>query len=284
MSTVIKGKELVQSPYGLLGKASEVIDLSDENGHWVSGFLHEIVDADLNVKNLPQRAGDPNADFDTVLKSVKAGSPTLEYTPFVIDARSTGTTMGADISVYKDNAKNNLILATQKSVEQELWTGKISELVNSAFTNPKDFVHNRHFQDDDYKTLLTTTAVSVEQGLSLLEEALGESTLGYEGVIHAPKRLASLARVREYLKDGVLRTNLHTPVVAGTGYTKIDDKYYMVATGPLTIVLGAIEVYPSTPQQAVNVRNNTVEYIASRPVGAFWNTSGLFVVEIDPEL
>lgn len=284
MSNIIEGMELNQSPYGILGKASKVIDLADSNGHWVSGFTHKVVDANINVTNFPGRVGDPNANFDTVIKSVKVGSPTLEYTPFFIDSRTFGTTMGADIDVYKQNAKDTLILATQKSVEQELWTGVISSLVNAEYTNPAEFIHNRSFVDQEYITMLTTVAVSPKQGLSLLEEALGERTLGYEGVIHAPRRLASLARVREYLKDGVLRTNLHTPVVAGTGYNKINGKYYMVATGPLTVVLGDIEIIPTTPQQAVNVRNNTVEYIASRPAGVFWNTEGLFAVEIDPTL
>lgn len=282
MSNTIEGAKLEQSPYGLLGKASKVLNLADENGHWVSGFLHDILDAGIDVKNLPVRTGDPNADFDTVVQSIAGGSSVLEYSPFIVESRKAGTTFGVDPSDYKESAKEALEVSTQKSAEKEFWEGNIASLINDKFTNAGDFVHNRYAHDDDYATVLTTGAVSVKQGLSLLEEALGETTIGYQGVIHTPRRLASLAKVREYLKDGVLRTNLGTPVVAGTGYTKINDKYYMVATGPVTVVVGDIEVFPSDLTQAVNVRKNEVEYIAQRPVGVFWTTYNSFVVEIDP--
>lgn len=287
MSNIIEGKELVQSPYGLLGKASKVIDLSDANSHWVSGFTHKIVDTGLDVKNLPIRVGDANTDFDQVVKSVNDGSPTLEYSPFMIESRTTGTTFGATVEDYEKVAKETITLGTQRAVEHEFWTGKISKLVNDENpldASPRSYTYNRFANDDeDYVVKLGTGAVSVRQGLSLLEEALGD-TIGYEGVIHTPRRLAGLARVREYLKDGMLRTNLHTPVVAGTGYTKIADKYYMVATGPVTVVLGDIVVMPGNIQQAVNTRNNTVEYIAQRPAGVFWTTEKAYVVEIDPNL
>lgn len=282
----IKGKELNDSPYGLLSKASKVIDLSDSSGHWVSGFTHDIVDTGLDVKNIPIRSGDPNVDFEQVLKSV-SGSPVLEYSPFMIESRQSGGTMGVSPEEYEKDAKDTLILATQRAVEVEFWGGKLSKLINDEnplYASPKSFVYNRYANDSaNYVEKIGTGAVSVRQGLSLLEEALGE-TIGFEGVIHAPRRLASLARIREYLKDDVLRTNLHTPVIAGTGYTKIGGKYYMVGTGPVTVVLGDIQVFPDTVQQSVNVRNNTVEYIAQRPAAVFWTTEKAYVVEIDPEL
>lgn len=285
MPNIIEGKELVQSPYGLLGDASKVINLADANSHWVSGFSHKIVDTNIDVKNLPVRVGDPNADFDQVIKSMSNGSPILEYSPFIIEARSSGTTFGATVEDYEKDAKETLLLATQRAVEQEFWTGKLSKLINDE--NPltdRNYIYNRFANDSEsYVVKLGTGAVSVRQGLSLLEEALGD-TNGFEGVIHAPRRLASLAKIREYLKDGMLRTNLHTPVVAGTGYTKIGDKYYMVATGPVTVVLGDIEIMPGNIQQSVNIRNNTVEYIAQRPAAVFWNTEKAYVVEIDPNL
>lgn len=287
MSNIIEGAKLEQSPYGLLGEASKVVNLADSNGHWVSGFSHKIVDSNLDVKNLPIGVGDPNTDFDQVVELV-AGSPILEYSPFMIESRTSGTTFGASVEQYEKDARNALELATQRAVEHEFWTGKLSKLINSAYplnSDPKTHRHNRFANDTgaDYVEVLGTGAVSVKQGLSLLEEALGD-TIGYEGVIHAPRRLASLARVREYLKDGMLRTNLHTPVIAGTGYTKIGDKYYMVATGPVTVVLGDIEVIPKTIQQSVNTRNNTVEYLAQRPAAVFWTTNKAYVVEINPDL
>lgn len=278
---VIHGAPLVQSDYGLLGKASEVVTPSDST--WVGTFTHPIVDADVALKNIVARGG--GAVFsDTVHKTEDRTPSYLEYTPFFIESKLPGSVMEPDAEGKKDRVRELLEISKQKSIEHEVWSGVLSAQVNTEAD--QEFAKNRFLNDPSTPGYLSLSdvAVSVDDGLSLLEEAFGDHTIGYQGVIHAPRRVASRAKIREYLKDGYLRTNLGTPVIAGTGYSKIGSDYWMFGTSPMTIVLGDVEVMPDNISQAVNTRNNNIEYIAQMPVGVFWTSEKLFAVKVDPTL
>lgn len=278
---VIHGAPLVQSEYGLLGKASQVVKPSDDS--WIGTFIHPIVDADVALQNIVARGG--GAVFSDTVHQTESRTPSyLEYTPFFIESKLSGSTMEPDAEGKKDRVRELLEISKQKSIEHEVWSGILSAQVNTEAN--QEFAKNRYFSDTTSPGYLSLsdTAVSVSEGQSLLEEAFSDHTIGYQGVIHAPRRVASIAKVREYLKDGYLRTNLGTPVIAGTGYSKIGSDYWMFGTSPMTIVHGDIEVMPDNISQAVNTRNNNIEYIAQMPVGVFWTSEKIFAVKVDPTL
>lgn len=278
----IEGNKLEQSEYGLLGKASEVITPGDDR--WVGGFSHTVEDADAQIKNIAQQVG--GAVNEDIVYDAGTRTPAyLEYTPFFVDARLRGSTMEPNAEGKKERVKNLLEVAQQKSIEQEVWSGVLSEGFNQS-DGSTDPYHNRYFSDMDYTGFvsLSDVAVDINQGLSLLEEALGEQTVGFKPVIHMPKRIASLIGTGPNDDEGILQSPIGTTVIAGAGYTKIGSDYWMFGTTPMTIVLGEIEVFADDLSQAVNIRNNNIEYVAQRPVGVFWTSEKVFGVKVDPSI
>jgi len=131
------------------------------------------------------------------------------------------------------------------------------------------------------------TAVKVRYGLALLEQAIASSPIGAQGVIHAPRDVATALRLH---KDGTtLRTNLDTPVVAGVGYSKKGPsgadapagKAWMYATGPVSVRLGPTIITPAKLNQAVDIRINNIEYFVDRSAAVTWSTTDSYAVLVD---
>ena len=103
--------------------------------------------------------------------------------------------------------------------------------------------------------------------LGLLEAAIRET--GRMGVIHAPGDLVAawgFDRVRDS-GDGVLRTVLGTPIVAGSGY----GTGTAWATGPVLYERGPVDVVPGTRAQATDRSSNEVAYYAEREIVVGWD-------------
>lgn len=287
-SSIIDIEKPVQSPYGLLGGAASVRQLSD-NDQWVSGFTQEVYDAISETHNV-RIIGGPEEDTVSALQS---GSTFLEYTPFAIRATVKGSTYGTNEKYFRDKADDILQIVQQKAVEQEFWSGAISKLLNAdAGDSDPDHRGNRWLASDIAQDVTPTagTGVKVRYGQALLEEALGNKTIGYRGTIHAPKAIASIMKIKD--EKGVLQTNLGTSVVAGSGYSKQGPdgtiaeagKYWMYGTGPVTVILGETFILPDQLNQAVNARNNTIEIFAEKPAAVVWSTEQVFAVLVDLNL
>lgn len=269
--------------YGVLSPASTTIDL--ESGHWESDFIYQIADAGVTVENAIILGGDPDRTTDSV-QVVESNNHHghLAYHPFNIQTKMRLSTMGTNPADIETSARDALTLVAQKAIERELWEGGVAKLLA---TDPME--GNRYLAGSLAVDVTPTpgTALKPKYALAVLEYALGASTLGYEGTIHAPRDVASVLRVKA---DGnVLKTNLGTSVIAGTGYTKMGPngavapagKAWMYATGPVTVILGKTEVTPEKLNQAVDVSTNTISYFVDRPAAVVWSTSDLFAVYVD---
>lgn len=275
----------VVAPYGILSGATSVKTVDSD--WWISGFSHEVVDSNTSAELARILGG---TEVSQILQSL-GGDSFLSYQPFMIRTTSKASTFGNNLETFKANAKSSLDIITQKAVETEFWSGAISKVV-AADQDPDSPVINRYLASSLATDVTPTVGSGVKPrlGLALLEEAITDSTFGYQGLIHAPRAVASALKVKE--KSGALRTNLDTPVVAGSGYSRQgpdgtlapNGMYWMYATGPVTVILGDDVVFPEPLSQAVNVRNNTIEYIAERPAAVVFSTQEVFAVLVDLSL
>lgn len=214
--------------------------------------------------------------------------------PFAIRTSINGSTFGSNPDYFRTKADDILEIVQQKAVEQEFWSGAISKGLNVEAAEGTDPDHRRNrWLASDIATDVTPTAgtgVKLRYAQALLEEALGNKTIGYRGLIHAPKAVASVMKIKD--EKGVLQSNLGTPVVAGSGYSKQGPdgtmaeagKYWMYGTGPVTVLLGKTDILPDQLNQAVNARKNTIEIFAEKPAAVVFSTEQVFAVLVDLNL
>lgn len=269
-------------PYGILSPAVTVVENNDDR--WIRGFTYETMDGTAQVFNVPISPSTDPAGYAVL------DNPNLpvfrSYYPFDVKATVVSSTMGNTPEAVYESAKSVLDTVTQKAIEREFWTGELAKTLTAS-----DAEGNRYLSTADAIDVTPdATPVKVKYGLALLEEAIGEATIGSAGVIHAPRLIASALGASD--ADGALRTNLGTGVVAGSGYSNTSPTgqlaptgtAWMYATGPVTVTLGKINITPQTVQQAVNSSINTIQYYVDRPVAITWSTSVLYAVQVDLRL
>lgn len=265
------------SPYGILSPAVTVKDLSNSS---LAGFTYAIGDAGLVVENSVIAGGTSGSQIvvDNSTNRQNFGF----YYPFDIQASIEASTFGTTPEALYESARNALELVAQKAIEAEFWHGHIAKALTAE--NDNRYLSNAAAFD---VTPTAGTAIKVRYGQALLEEALGESTLGSKGVIHAPRLIASVLQTSD--DNGALKTNLGTPVVAGAGYSNIgpsgtlapSGQSWMYATGPVTVHVGDLVVTPDKVNQAVDTSNNTTKYYVDRPAAVTWSTTNLYAVLVD---
>jgi hypothetical protein len=121
----------------------------------------------------------------------------------------------------------------------------------------------------------------------LLEEALGNASLGSKGVIHVPTVVGSALNLDK--DGGKLVSPLGNSVVSGVGYSKKGPtgvnagagKAWMYATGPISVRIGPTVVIPGNLNQAVNSRINDIEYFVDGSAAVTWATTDSYAVLVD---
>lgn len=278
-TTLVPTAGLEVAPFGILSPATTTYNESDS--FWTSGFTYEAHDAGLVVIN------------STIMGASAAGSVTVAdntdekdhfktYYPFDVKASVKVSTMGTNPADIEASAKRALDIVTQKAVETEFWNGGVAKLLTS--NNDNRYLASAQSVD---VTPTAGTAVKVRYGLALLEEAIASGPVGAQGLIHAPRVVASTLPLE---KDGTtLRTSLGTPVVAGIGYSRKGPtgadapagKAWLYATGPVSVRLGPTTIIPGKLNQAIDIRINDIEYFVDRPAAVTWSTTDSYAVLVD---
>lgn len=272
----------VQSPFGILSPATTTFEYSED--FWTTGITYSINDAGVVVK-VSTISGASPSDSATIIDNSSNNDRFDWYYPFDIQASVKVSTMGTQPDEIQEAAESALILVTQKALEIEFWDGTATKLN----TEDNDNRYLAHASSIDV-TPTPGTAIKPRYGQAVLEQAIASSPLGGVGLIHATRDVASVLKVKA---DGdVLRTNLGTPLVAGTGYSKkgptgVDapaGQAWMYATGPVSVHLGQTHIIPEKLTEAVDTRINTVEYFVSRPAAITWSTHDSYAVLVDLSL
>lgn len=279
-NAVIKTRPVALSSFGILSRAAEVIE--DNNDDWIGGFTYDTIDGSVISTN-------ESIMGTTTQKSVvvvpDANKDTFRfYLPFDVKTTIEVSTMGASPASVLEQATRALDVVLQKNIESEFWTGDLASQLTSASGN-RYLTQAGSINVTPSGAL--TAGVRVKHGLALLERALGDSTIGSQGVIHVTRDVASALDVSK--EDGALVTKLGNFVIAGSGYTgtgpenaaAAETQSWMFATGPMTVRLGKLHVTPEEVGQAVDSSVNTVKYYVDRPVAVTWSTVNLHAVLVD---
>jgi hypothetical protein len=202
--------------------------------------------------------------------------------PFALESAFKCDASGFKVLDFAGRARRQLEASTSKGMEFELWTGTIKP------DNP---------QLDQGATYLSEGPMALLQGLTMLGQALSNCAHGGRGMIHAPTFVVDSALALYpglFRIDGnrIVTTNRGDVVVSGTGYPGTGEDgldvdaglSWIYATGPVQYRLGETIVFPDTVAEAVDRRQNNIEYRAERMALINFDTCCHFGILVDPSL
>lgn len=287
LNSLVETTQPALSPFGILSSAVTVVEDHSEFPEWISGYTYETPDGQTSIANTTVLG---TTSEESVVDVNDPVHPAFRfYFPFGIRSKTLSSTMGTTAEVIQKTAEDALAVATQKSIEREFWEGAIAKLL----TSPND---NRYLAQSGAVDVTPTpgTAVKPHYGLALLEEALGNATIGSAGTIHTPISAGSaLKRILHVAKGEDGKQALITPngntLVSGAGYTRVGpggvaapaNQAWMYATGPVTILLSDVFIVPEKKFQAVDTAQNSFAYYGERYAGVTWSTANLYAVLVD---
>lgn len=278
-TTLVPTAGLEVAPYGILSPATTTYDHNDS--FWTSGLTYENYDASLVVANGSIMGANP-IETVTVIDNSASKERFKTYYPFDVKASVKVSTFGTNPADIEASAKTALGIVMQKAIEIEFWNGDIAKLLDSD--NDNRYLASAQSVD---VTPTPGTAVKIRYGLALLEEALGNASIGSAGVIHAPRLVGSALNLH---KDGnKLVAPLGNSVVSGVGYSKKGPtgvaagagKAWMYATGPVSVRIGPTIVTPEKLNQAINTQINDIQYFVDGSAAVTWSTTDSYAVLVD---
>lgn len=264
-------------PYGIFS----VADISTPSDpHWQTGveWEPEAGCASASVYACPTCVqNDGNTD---PAKTYVAGVPKTLAIPFTVYGSFACSPIG-NWDRGMERAQKALENGEERAVENEIALGTHS--VSNALTRAGTV----------NITPVVGTAVSVVEGLALLEQYIGANSTG-EGVILASRLAVTLANANSpiIVPDGsVLRTRLGTPVAALSGFDGKTGPNIVAAAGKAWIYAigsrprifkGDIFLTPDDRSHALSQRTNDFKVLAERTYTVGWDcfTVGVLVNSI----
>jgi hypothetical protein len=278
---VFPAGEITPAPCGILSVARVTNHTArDYDERWVRRFAQEFDTQPSYVRLL-------NVDDDVVangeISDNQSDARFLEYVPFYIEVEDFASTFGLPGQDRFARIVKELNAVTQKAVEREFWEGATAQ----AFSPDAPNMYLRKASD---VTVPVSGAKKPENALMSLEQAISNSPVGENGVIHMTRDVASILGSRLVYKKGEdefsgrAMTRLGTHVVIGSGYTgngpegvenatASDTNKWIYATGPVDVHLGKIEVVNENLAQGADVTINDMKLKAYRPAAVFADPS-----------
>lgn len=280
MSSIFSAGPLEPLAGGLLSVASVTYHSDDSRlVHGVAGWDTNAFPAELILTDECTGTGSGAISKDD-------GARTQDVRPVGIVSRHECILPGRTPAERQTIAKAQAEAGTQKALESELWSGHLSRSTNQ--------LASRYLLDNRAVDVTPSGSMNIVNGVAVLEDGLGQMGLGLQGVIHMPRLVAQVCATEGAIrmdKDGVLRTRLGTPVVAGGGYNITEEPLvpvqtafpvlspapvardltgaaYMFATGPVYVHLGGVEVLVEVFDPFTNVYTAQ----ASRPSIVYWDS------------
>lgn len=252
-------------PYGILSPA--VYNRKELPSH----FADRLVYATSEKMEVNLFADPENAAGIRTIVAVGDGPLARKYTPFLIEARLSSSTIGVTPEEVERLAEMYLDAATQKAIEQEFWSGAIATAAG--------FTDNRYLTGPTATTLVGGHSPKVDLGI--LEQNLANCGVGDVGVIHIPHAVAAILDL-DISDDGYPITPAGNKVVIGSGYAAATPLTpTMVATGPISVSTGPITAHTQKLQEAVSISDNTIEYIFTREAAVTWSNGCHFAITTD---
>lgn len=278
---------LVAAPCGLLSVAT-VIEHTQDDERWIAGYSQDMIGS-ATVRVLSSRAQTVpnNTLFDGY------GMPRyFDITPFFVEVEQKTSGMSLLGLDPRDTVEQQILAATQKAVEREIWEGI------TAQAEDNDNPYFTRATDDKGAVVLTSGGVHPKKALTLLEGAISNSPTGGSGIIHMTRETASsivgggVGYATDDHGEGFLLTSLGTPVSVGSGYTgngpsdQADadtagtNTRWMYVTGPVTVHVGPVEPVNDSLSQGFEPRTNDSIVKSLRPVSVQFDTTIFYAAEV----
>jgi hypothetical protein len=293
---VFPATKLIPAPCGLLSVANTTSHTGREyDERWIRGFDKEFNTMPSYVRLL------------TVNDAIVAGGELtdnqsearyLNYIPFFIDVEDFASTFGILGQDRFDRVKQELDAVTQKAVELEFWDGPAARALVSTSPDVEEVGSgNMYLSKTGDSTVPVAGAFAPHISLMYLEQAISESPVGENGVIHMTRDIASnlgsrlIYRKGDDEYPGSVMTRLGTQVVIGSGYSgngpigatgaaaSVTNKW-MYATGVVDVHLGKVEVVNEDLGQGVDATINNMRIKAYRPAAAYSDPSMHFAMRV----
>jgi hypothetical protein len=293
---VFPATKLIPAPCGLLSVATTTSHTGSEyDERWIRGF-----DKEFNTMPSYVRLLTVNDAVVTggELTDNQSEARYLNYVPFFIDVEDFASTFGILGQDRFDRVKQELDAVTQKAVELEFWDGPAARALVSAGPDvPEVGSGNMYMSKAGLSTVPVTGAFAPHISLMYLEQAISESPVGENGVIHMTRDIASnlgsrlIYRKGDDEYPGSVMTRLGTQVVIGSGYSgngpigatgadaSVTNKW-MYATGVVDVHLGKVEVVNEDLGQGVDATINNMRIKAYRPAAVYSDPSMHFAMRV----
>jgi len=293
---VFPATKLIPAPCGLLSVASTTSHTGSEyDERWIRGF-----DKEFNTMPSYVRLLTVNDAIVTggELTDNQSEARYLNYVPFFIDVEDFASTFGILGQDRFDRVKQELDAVTQKAVELEFWDGPAARALVSTTPDVEEVGSgNMYLSKTGDSTIPVAGAFTPQISLMYLEQAISESPLGENGVIHMTRDIASdlgtrlLYRKGDDEYPGSVMTRLGTQVVIGSGYSgngpvgatgaaaSVTNKW-MYATGVVDVHLGNVEVVNEDLGQGVDATINNMRIKAYRPAAVYSDPSMHFAMRV----
>jgi hypothetical protein len=245
----VESPQMVANPVNLV-RSSRIP--SNSGDRWVNGITY-----------VPEGTGELGIDDSCshvyeMMLDTDASAP--EWTPYFLAANYKCSAFGWSDNDYAGRARRLLEAATPKLLEWEFWGGQLA----TAASLPNGFLAG---SPDS-----TGAADSVQEGLAVLENELGQCGYGGRGMIHCPPYAVPFMGNAVRREGNLLLTMRDTIVVPGSGYATFYDAgpFDMYATGLTDVRLGDINVDDDV-KNSFDRATNTVVVRAYRPALASWD-------------
>lgn len=243
-------------PYGLFS----VFQPQSSADRWLAGGINWEALSCEGAVGLPVGTTEQSGEgiFDTSIGREILG----EAQPFTILGHFEDTLATANEADARAKAEEQLLLHEQRRVEQALWNGDLKNYPNLSGAN----------DPGQYPAPSDLGLFEPLDALAELEDYLAFQ-LGYLGVIHMPRHLASRFASLGMIvaKGGRMVTMLDTPVVVGAGYT--GDR--IVVTPPIFGFRNDVETWVTA-----DIQQNTRIATASRDYVLGFDPCGLAEVTV----
>lgn len=285
---VFPPSELVPAPCGILSVANvQQHTARDYDERWVRKFAYEFDSMPSYVRLL-------TVNDETIasgeLTDNQADANYQHYVPFYIDAELFNSTFSLPGEDRFAQVVKALDCVTQKALEFELWEG-------AAAQEETDAVTNMYLRKSGTATVPVAGPKKPENALMIIEQAISNSPVGENGVIHMTRDVASILGSRLiYIKgedknSGRAMTRLGTDVIIGSGYTgngPIGDanaaasatNKWIYATSKVDVHLGKVEIVNENLAQGADVTINNMRIKAFRPAAAYADPSMLYTMQV----
>ena len=293
---VFPATKLIPAPCGLLSVATTTSHTGSEyDERWIRGF-----DKEFNTMPSYVRLLTVNDAVVTggELTDNQSEARYLNYVPFFIDVEDFASTFGILGQDRFDRVKQELDAVTQKAVELEFWDGPAARALVSTGPDVEEVGSgNMYMSKAGLSTVPVAGAFAPHISLMYLEQAISESPVGENGVIHMTRDIASnlgsrlIYRKGDDEHPGSVMTRLGTQVVIGSGYSgngpigatgaaaSVTNKW-MYATGVVDVHLGKVEVVNEDLGQGVDATINNMRIKAYRPAAVYSDPSMHFAMRV----